>query len=36
MLDRELGIGGLIETDPGAAFQPDASAIPIDLYYRMR
>lgn len=36
VLDRELGIGGLIETDPGAAFQPDASAIPIDLYYRMR
>jgi len=35
-LNRGLGIGGLIEVDPGAGFQPDASAIPVDLYYRMR
>ncbi|MCB1752384.1 MAG: DUF2066 domain-containing protein [Gammaproteobacteria bacterium] len=35
-LERELGLGGLIEADPGAAMQPDVAVIPVDLYYRMR
>ncbi len=35
-LERGLGIGGLIESDPGAAFQPEASAALVDLFYRMR
>ncbi|MCB1829017.1 MAG: DUF2066 domain-containing protein, partial [Gammaproteobacteria bacterium] len=35
-LQRGLDIGGLIETDPEGAFQPAASSVPVDLYYRMR
>jgi len=35
-LESGLGIGGLIESDPVGALQPAASAIPVDLYYRMR
>lgn len=33
---RGLDIGGLLEPDPTAAGQPVGSAIPVDLYYRMR
>lgn len=35
-LQLGLDIGGLIEADPGGAFQPSASSVPVDLYYRMR
>ena len=35
-LAHGLGIGGLLEVDQGAVFQPDASAAPVDLYYRLR
>ena len=33
---RGLDIDGLLEPDPVAAVAPESSAIPVDLYYRMR